>query len=85
MSKARQPKPEAASTPEPDVDEQIHRILREAAEKREARARAQSIEDQADASRQLDALITLARAQSRVQGRRPSAPDMPARAKPSGS
>jgi hypothetical protein len=84
MSKAGKSKPDAAP-PEPDVNEQIHLILREAAEKREARLRAQSIADEADASRQLDAVITLARAQGRVQRRWSKAPDIPDRPEPSES
>jgi hypothetical protein len=49
-----------------DVNDRIELMLREAAEKREARARAQSIEDQSEAGRQLEAAIKLAKSQSKT-------------------
>lgn len=61
------------------LNEQIHQILREAAEKREARSREQAIEDTFTAKRQLDAVVTLARAQGRVARRWPAAPGLPGR------
>jgi hypothetical protein len=68
-------------SPEGDaqLNEQINRILREAAEKREARNRSQSVEDSAEAGRRLEALVTLARAQNRVPRPWPAAPNMPGR------
>ncbi len=60
-----------AGAPDADseVNDRIQLMLREAAEKREARARAQSIEDQSDASRQLEAAIKLAKSQSKTPRR----------------
>ena len=62
MSEAKLPR-DRAPDPDSEVNDQIQRMLREAAEKREARARAQSIEDQAEAGRQLEAVIKLAKSQ----------------------
>jgi ABC-type sugar transport system substrate-binding protein len=70
------------TSPETDgerFNDQVPQILREAAEKRGVRNRAQGIEDSFAASRQVDAMVTLARAQGRVTRRWPAAPALPRR------
>ncbi len=53
------------SDDEDRLNEQFHALLRDAAEKREGRARAQSSEDDAAAKRESADLLALARSQTR--------------------